>query len=125
MSQQAAIGRGGGRGGGKRPQRYFPRGRGGGATAPSKVYESPIAEIAKHTFNTGENKFAAQFTESRKRVAGYFQQAGMEESYLVTETIRTAKAETIVLPPPVDANAQDKANLELIRVEVVKSVAKR
>jgi len=127
MSQQAAIGRGGGRGGGggKRPQRYFPRGRGGGATAPSKVYESPIAEIAKHTFNTGENKFAAQFTESRERVAGYIQRAGMEESYLVAETIRTAKAQTIALPPPVNANAQDKANLELIRVKVVKSVAKR
>jgi len=127
MSQQAAIGRGGGRGGGggKRPQRYYPRGRGGGAMAPSKVYESPIAEIAKHTFNTGENKFAAQFTESRERVAGYIQQAGMEESYLVAETIRTAKAQTIALPPPVDVNAQDKADLELIRVEVVKSVAKR
>jgi hypothetical protein len=49
----------------------------------------------------------------------------MEESYLVAETIRTAKAQTIALPPPVDANAQDKADLELIRVEVVKSVAKR
>jgi hypothetical protein len=70
--------------------------------APSKVYESPIAEITKHTFNTGENKFAAQFTEYRERVAGYIQRAGMEESYLVAETIRTAKAQTIALPPPVD-----------------------
>ena len=85
MSQQAAIGRGGGRGGGgsKKPQRYFPRGRGGGAAALSKAYESPIAEIAKHTFNTGKNRFAVQFTESRERVAGYIQRAGMEESYLV------------------------------------------
>ena len=58
-------------------------------------------------------------------MAGYIQQAGMEESYLVAETIRTAKAQTIVLPPPVDVNTQDKADLELIRVEVVKSVAKR
>jgi len=49
----------------------------------------------------------------------------MEERYLVAETIRTAKAQTTALPPPVDANAQDKADLELIRVEVVKSVAKR
>ena len=66
MSQQAAIGRGGGRGssGGKKPQRYFPQGRGGGAAVLSKAYKSPIAEIAKHTFNTGENRFAAQFTES-------------------------------------------------------------
>ena len=75
MSQQAAIDQGGGRGGGggKRPQRYFPRGRGGSTTAPSKMYESPIAEIAKHTFNTGENKFAMQFTDSQERVAGYIQ----------------------------------------------------
>ena len=92
---------------------------------PSKMYESPITEIVKHTFNTGKNKFAAQFTESRERVAGYIQRAGMEESYLVAEMIRTAKAQTIVLPPPVDVNAKDKADLELIRVEVVKSVAKR
>ena len=69
------------------------------------MYKSPIAEIAKHTFNTGKNKFAAQFTESRERVAGYIQQAGMEESYLAAKTIRTAKAQMITLPPPVDANA--------------------
>ena len=81
MSQQAAIGQGGGcgGGGGKRPQRYFPRGRGGGAAAQSKAYESPIAEIAKHTLNTGENRFAAQFTESRERVAGYIQRGGMDD----------------------------------------------
>ena len=127
MSQQAAIGRGGGcgSGGGKKPQRYFARGRGGGAAALSKAYESPIAEIAKHTFNTGENRFAAQFTESRERVAGYIQRAGMEESYLVAETIRTGIEQAIALPPPVDASAADKADLEIIWVEVVKSVAKR
>ena len=99
MSQQAVIGRGGG-GGGKRPQRYFPQGRGGGATAPNKAYESPIAETTKHTFSTGENKFAAKFTELRERVAGYIQRGGMEESYLVAETIRTGKTQTIMLPPP-------------------------
>jgi len=49
----------------------------------------------------------------------------MEESYLVAETIRTGRAQTIVLPPPVDTNAPGKADLEVIRVEVVKSVAKR
>ena len=67
MSQQAAVGQGGGRGGGgggRRPHRYFPQGREGGAMVVSKAYELPIAEIAKHTFNTGKNKFAAQFTES-------------------------------------------------------------
>jgi hypothetical protein len=86
---------------------------------------APITEIAKHTFNTGENKFAAQFTESRERVAGYVQRGGMEESYLVAETIRTGTAQTIALPHPVDANAPDKADLDVICVEVVKSVAKR
>jgi hypothetical protein len=49
----------------------------------------------------------------------------MEESYLVAETIRKGVAQTIALPPQVDSNAPDKADLELIRVEVVKSVAKR
>ena len=76
----------------------------------SKAYESPITEIAKHTFNTGENKFAAQFTESQERVAGYVQWGGMEESYLVAETIRKGVAQTITLPPPVDTNAPDKAD---------------
>ena len=127
MSQQAAVGRGGGRGGGggRRPHRYPLRGRGGGATASSKAYESLIGEIAKHTFNTGDNRFAAQFTESRERVAGYIQRAGMDESYLVAETIRTGRAQTIELPPPVNENDPDKEDLEVIRVEVVKSVAKR
>ena len=123
MSQQAAAGRGAGRGRGRKP-RYFPR-KGGGNLGPAKAYESPITEIAKYTFNTGENKFAAQFTDSRERVAGYIQRSGMDESYLVAETIRTGTAQTIALPGPVDANAPDKADLEIIRMEVVKSVAKR
>ena len=49
----------------------------------------------------------------------------MEESYLVAKTIRKGIAQTIALPPPVNTNAPDKADLELICVEVVKSVAKR
>jgi hypothetical protein len=63
MSQQAAAGRGAGRGSGKKP-RYFPRKGGGNFTATAKAYKSPITKIAKYTFNTGENKFAAQFTKS-------------------------------------------------------------
>ncbi len=46
----------------------------------------------------------------------------MEESYLVA---RTGTAQSIALPPPVNANAPDKADLDIICVEVVKSVAKR
>jgi len=49
----------------------------------------------------------------------------MEESYLVAETIRTGTAQTIALPGAVDPNDPEKADLELIRTEVVKSVAKR
>ncbi len=98
MSQQLAAGRGGGRGNIRKP-RYFPRrGGGGGAEAITKAYESPITEISKYTFNTGKNKFAAQFTESREQVAGYVQRRGMEESYLVAETIRMETAQMIVLP---------------------------
>ena len=112
---------------GPRKQRYFPRRRGGGGGgATAKAYESPITEISKYTFNTtGANTFAAQFTESRERVAGYVQRSGMDESYLVAETIRMGTAQTIALPPAVDPNAPDRTDLEVIRVEVVKSVAKR
>ena len=49
----------------------------------------------------------------------------MEESYLVAKTIRMGVAQTIVLPTPVNANAPDKADLDVICMEVVKSVAKR
>ena len=49
----------------------------------------PITEIAKYTFNMGNNKIAAQFTELQERVAGCIQRSGMDESYLVAETIRT------------------------------------
>ena len=113
MSQQAAAGRGAGRGGGRKPKSFHPRGRGGGLGA-TKAYESPITEISKYTFNTGKNKFAAQFTESQERVTGYIQQSGTEESYLVAETIRTGTTQTIALLAAVDANAPDKEDLEII-----------
>jgi len=50
------------------------------------------------------------------------QHGGMERSYLVAKMIRKEVAQTIALPLPVDTNAPDKADLELIHVEVVKSV---
>jgi hypothetical protein len=70
MSQQAAAGRGAGRGGGRKPQ-YFPKGR--GMDTMAKAYKSSISGIEEHTFNTGQNKFAAQFTQSRKNVANFLQ----------------------------------------------------
>ena len=39
--------------------------------------------------------------------------------------IRMGTAQTIALPAAVDPNAPDKADLDVIRVKVVKSVAKR
>ena len=48
-----------------------------------------------------------------------------EESYLAAKTIRTGAAQTIALPPPYNANAPDKVDLDVIRVKVVKSVKKR
>ena len=63
MSQQDAAGSGAGRGGGRKP-RYFPQRGGGNIIATAKAYKSPIAKIAKYTFNTGKNKYPAQFTES-------------------------------------------------------------
>jgi hypothetical protein len=84
-----------------------------------------ISEIAEHTFNTGENKYAAQFTQSREEVANYLQRMSPEEGYLVTERVRTGKQQIIPLPPPANPNAEDKADLEIIRAEDVKSIAKR
>ena len=77
MSQQAAAGRRAGRGGGRKP-RYFPQRAGGNITATAKAYKLPITKIAKYTFNTGKNKFSAQFTELQERVAGYVQRSRME-----------------------------------------------
>ncbi len=43
----------------------------------------------------------------------------------MAETIRTGKEQTIPLPPPVDQNAADKEDLEIICSEDVKTIAKR
>ena len=114
MSQQAAAGHEAGHeaghGGGRKP-RNFPQKGGGNFTATAKAYKLPITEITNYKFNTGENKYAAQFTELRERVAGYIQGSGMDESYLVAETIRTGTGQTIALPAAIDVNAPDKADL--------------
>jgi hypothetical protein len=122
MRQQAAARRGAGRGGGRKP-RYFPRGR--GVNHSTKPFKSMISEIAEHTFNTGENKYAAQFTQPHEEVANYPQCTSAEEGYLVAETMRTGKQQLIPLPPPIDPNVEDKADLEIIRAEDVKTIAKR
>ena len=57
-SQQAAAGHGGGRGGGRGKSRYYPQ----GGVDMMKAFKSTISKIAEDTFNTSQNKFAAQFT---------------------------------------------------------------
>ena len=77
------------------------------------------------TFNTGQNKFAAQFTQSRKNVANYLQRTSANEGYLVAEMARTGRQQIIELPPAVDPNGSDADNQRIIRAEEVKTIAKR
>ena len=60
------MGRGGGRG--TRHLKFHPH-----AGESTKGYKFAISKIVTDTFNTGQNKFAAQFTQSRKNVANYLQ----------------------------------------------------
>jgi hypothetical protein len=84
-----------------------------------------ISEIANDTFNTGHNKFMAQFTELRKIIANYLQRSSAAEGYLVVEMVQMGKKQMIKLPAAVDENAPDKDNLNIIRSKEIKSVAKR
>ncbi len=111
----------GGRSGGRRKPRYFPQG-GGEAT---KGFKFAISKIAQDTFNTGQNKFAAQFTQSWKNVANYLQWMSANKGYLVTKTVRTRKEQTIALPSAEDVSAPDAADLKIIRDEEVMTIAKR
>jgi hypothetical protein len=83
MSQQAAAGQGAGCGGGRK-HRYFTQ---GGGINTVKQHKSAVSEIANDTFNTGHNKFAVQFTESRKNIANYLQWSSAAEGYLVAEMV--------------------------------------
>jgi hypothetical protein len=83
MSQQAAVGRGAGHGGRKKHW-YFTQ---GGVIDAVKPHKLALSEIANDTFNTGHNKFVAQFTKSRKNIANYLQQSSAAEGYLVAEMV--------------------------------------
>jgi hypothetical protein len=48
-----------------------------------------------------------------------------DEGYLVAQTIRSGTKQFIPLPPPVDENDPDREDLEAIRAEDVKTMAKR
>ncbi len=80
----------------------------------STTQQNHSLEIAEHTFNTGENKYVAQFTRSHEEVANYMQRMSVEEGYLVAETVQTGKQQLIPLPPPINPNVEDKADLEII-----------
>ncbi len=111
-----------GHGGGGRKARYFSQ---GGSIKVVKPHKLLITKIAGKTFNTGHNKLAAQFTKSQKNIANYLQRSSGAERYLVAETVRTGWKQTIKLPAPVDKNAPDKDDLNIIRNEEIKAVAKR
>jgi hypothetical protein len=125
MSQQAMAGQGAGQGGcgggGRKPRYHFPQ-TGGEMT---KGFKSAISEIAQDMSNTGQNKFAAQFTQSRKNVASYLQCTSASEGYLVAELVRSGREQTIALPDVVDLNAPYAANLTIIRAKEVKTITKR
>ena len=100
MSQQAAVGRGAGRGGSRKP-RFIPQ---GGGDNFDKPFQSTTVGIEKWTFNTGQNEYAAQSELHHKEVANYIKRTLADEGYLVAQTIRTRTKQSIPLPPPVDPN---------------------
>ena len=50
---------------------------------------------------------------------------GIGQGYLVTETVRMGKLQTIALPPPIDTSASDTEDQKIIHKEVVRAIAKR
>ena len=102
--------------------RFIPR---GGGDNFDKPFRSTTVGIEKWTFNTGQNKYAAQFALHCEEVANYIQRTLANKGHLVAQTIRTGTKQSIPLPPSVDANDPDKEDLEAIRAKDVKSVAKR
>jgi hypothetical protein len=118
MSLRATVGCGGGRGGREKPRYYLWLGE-------SKEFKSPISKIVHNTFNTGQNKFAAQFTQSQKNVANYLQRMAASKGYLVAETVRTGRKQVINLPSAIDSNGPEFEDKKIIWAEEVKTNAKR
>ena len=90
----------------------------------SKAFKSPIVEITSDTFNTGQRKFTAQFTQSRKNITSYIQRSVGKEAYLLAQTIRTGVLQTTDLTPPVPVNDPYGDDLIIVREELVRAVAK-
>ncbi len=122
MSQQAAAGRGApalGQGG--RVPRFF---KGRDPFGKGKGFTSSISKIEYNTFNMGQNRFPAQFTQSRKNVANNLQRTVSDKGYLVTKTVPTGKEQTITLPTPINQNVPDAADQKIIRDKGVRVIAK-
>ena len=122
MSQQAVAGRGSPAGGCAGRGGHYFRGQG---DPPSKGFKSTITEIATYTFNTGQNRFAAQFTQLRKNVASYLQQTTADKGYLIAKTVRTGKEQVIALPPPIDPNTEDADDQKIIQEEAIRATTKQ
>jgi hypothetical protein len=95
-----------------------------GSNGMTKAFKLMIAEIVNNTFNTGQNKFMAQFTQSQKNVANYLQRTS-DKGYLIAQMVRTSKKHIINLLAAVDPNSPMAADNELIRQELVKAMGKR
>jgi hypothetical protein len=61
----------------------------------------------------------------RKNVTNYLQHTASDKGYLILETMRTGKLQTIALPPPIDTTASDAKDQKIIREEAVRAIAKR
>ena len=90
-----------------------------------KAFKLAISKNAEDTFNTGQNKFATQITQSHKNVSNNLQHTSTYEGYLVAGMVHTGKKQIIELPPAVDESTADAEDQNIIRAEEVKTVAKR
>jgi hypothetical protein len=58
-------------------------------------------------------------------VANYLQRTAAEQGYLVAETVRTGKAQTIALPLPINVSVADTEDQKVIQEEVIRAIPKR
>jgi hypothetical protein len=70
----------------------------------TKGFKSAISKIAHNTLNTGQNIFAAQFTQLQKNVTNYLQCRATLEGYSVAETVRAGRKQVIDLLSAIDPN---------------------
>jgi hypothetical protein len=90
-----------------------------------KRFKSAISKIAHDRFNTGQNKFEAQFTQLHKNVLNYLQCTAGSEGYLVAETVQIGKKQTIDLPSAINPNNPELGDKKIIHTDEVKTIAKR